>query len=269
MADIRDRWAAAAAYEAFMGRWSRQLAPQFLAWLGLPAGLHWLDVGCGTGALSAAICGQARPASVLGCDPSAGFIEAAREQVTDPRAGFATPGVGSLPSRAGGYGGIASLLALNFFPDPAAAVAEMRGLAAPGGTVAACVWDYAGTMGFLRCFWDAAAALDPANPTADEGQRFPLCQPEALAARFRASGLGEVRCEGLELPTVFADFADYWQPFLGGTGTAPTYVASLDADRRQALAARLEATLPRDPAGRIVLSARAWAVRGVAPAAGA
>jgi SAM-dependent methyltransferase len=268
LAPRRDRWASAASYEAFMGRWSRLLAPQFLAWLGLPAGLDWLDVGCGTGALSAAICQHAAPASVLGCDPAAPFVEAAREQVTDPRASFAVAGVGSLPSRPGGYGSISSLLVLNFIPDPAAAVAEMRGLAAPGATVAACVWDYGGKMGFLRRFWDAAAALEPAQRALDEGQRFVHCHPDALTALFLAAGLGEVQCEGLELPTVFADFADYWQPLLGGTGPVPSYVASLSAERRQALAARLEETLPRDPAGRIVMSARAWAVRGVALAAG-
>lgn len=268
MADTRDRWTTAAAYEDFMGRWSRRLAPQFVAWLGLPGGLHWLDLGCGTGALSAAICAQAAPASVLGCDPSAGFIEAARERVTDPRARFAVCGAGSLPSRPGGYGAIASLLVLNFIPDPAAAVAEMRGLIVTGGTVAACVWDYAGRMDFLRRFWDAAAALEPAHRALDEGQRFVRCEPAALTALFRAGGLGEVRCEGIELPTVFADFADYWQPLLGGTGPVPSYVASLGAERRQALARRLEETLPRDPEGRIVLGARAWAVRGVAPVAG-
>lgn len=264
MADLHDRWATADAYEAFMGRWSRQLAPQFVDWLRLPEGLHWLDVGCGTGALSAAICGWARPASVLGCDPSAGFIEAARTQVTDPRAHFAVCGAGNLPSRAGGYGGIASLLVLNFVPDPAACVAEMRALAAPGGTVAACVWDYAGKMEFLRRFWDAAVAMDPAHRALDEGRRFVDCEPAALMALFGAAGLGELRCEGLELPTVFADFADFWQPLLGGTGPVPAYLATLAEDRRQALAMRLEATLPRDGAGRIALVARAWAVRGCA-----
>jgi SAM-dependent methyltransferase len=262
---MHDRWAAAASYEAFMGRWSRRLAPQYLAWLGLPAGLHWLDVGCGTGALSEEICRQTAPASVLGCDPSITFIEAARQQVTDPCAAFAVRGAGSLPGRAGGYGSICSLLVLNFIPDPAAAVAEMHALAAPGGTVSACVWDYGGKMGFLRRFWDAAAELDPAQRALDEGQRFVHCQPEALTALFRAAGLGEVLCEGLELLTVFADFADYWQPLLGGTGPVPTYVASLSADHRQALATRLEETLPRGPAGRIELGARAWAVRGLVP----
>jgi len=205
---------------------------------------------------------------VLGCDPSASFIEAAREHVTDPRARFAVRGAGSLTSRAGGYGAIASLLGLDFFPDPAAAVTELRGLAAPGATVAACVWDYAGKMAFLRRFWDEAVALDPADRALDEGQRFVDCQPSALTALFRAGGLAEVRCEGLELPTVFADFADYWQLLLGGTGPVPAYLATLSDDRRQALARRLEETLPRDPAGRIPLSARAWAVRGESLATG-
>jgi hypothetical protein len=154
------------------------------------------------------------------------------------------------------------LFALNFFPDPASAVDEMRSLAAPQGTLSACVWDYGGRMEFLRHFWDAAAALDPAARELDEGTRFPLCYPKALTELLHGSGLSDVRCEPLEIPTVFAGFDDYWEPLLGGTGPAPSYVASLDADRRALLARRLDATLPRGPGGAIALTAQAWAVRG-------
>jgi hypothetical protein len=154
------------------------------------------------------------------------------------------------------------LLALNFFPDSEAAVQEMRSVAAPRGTVSACVWDYANGMEFLRRFWDAATAADSTARQLDEGNRFPLCHPDTLAELFRSGGLHDVRCEAIELPTPFASFADYWQPFLGGTGPAPSYVASLDADRRAALERRLQETLRREPGGAIALTARAWAVRG-------
>ena len=245
-----------------MGRWSRRLAPKFVAWLRMPAGLHWLDVGCGTGAFTNAICDHADPASVLGCDPAEPFIEYARTTSRDARITFVVAGAGGLPARANGYGSISSLLALNFFPDPAAAVDEVRSLAARRGTVSACVWDYAGGMEFLSCFWDVAAALDPGAQGLDEGVRFPLCRPDALAELFRAGGLRDVRCEPIEIPTRFASFDDYWRPLLGGTGPAPTYVTSLDADRRAAMAKRLERALPRGPGGAIALTARAWAVRG-------
>ena len=264
MSQVRDRWAAGSTYEDFMGRWSRQLAPRFVSWLRVPDHVHWLDVGCGTGALTSAICSHANPASVLACDPAESFIEYARNHSRDDRASFLVAGVGRLPERADGYGSVSSLFALNFFPEADAAVDEMRSLTAPRGAVSACVWDYAGGMEFLRHFWDAAAAVDSAARALDESVRFPLCHPVALADLFRGRGLSDVQCEPIEIQTVFASFDDYWRPLLGGTGPAPSYVASLDADRRTALALTLERVLPRASGGTIALTARAWAVRGTA-----
>jgi SAM-dependent methyltransferase len=262
MSEVRDRWVAGSAYEDFMGRWSRQLAPRFLSWLRIPGSVHWLDVGCGTGALTNAICSHAHPASVLACDPAEPFIEYARRHSQDARASFVVGGAGGLPRRADGYGSVTSLLALNFFPDAEAAVDEMRSLTAPRGTVSACVWDYGGRMEFLRCFWNAVTAVDSTARELDEGERFPLCRPDALANLFRAGGLSDVRCEPIEISTEFASFDDYWRPLIGGTGPAPSYVASLDADRCTALARELEQALPRGPGGTIALTARAWAIRG-------
>ena len=264
MSRNRDEWAAGSAYEDFMGRWSRQLARQFVTWLGIPHGVHWLDVGCGTGALTSAICRHADPASVLGCDPTEPFIEYARGHCGDPRASFAIAGAGDLPRRADGYGSVTSLLALNFFPDSGAAVDEMRTRTAIRGTVSACVWDYAGTMDILRYFWDAATATDPTAGELDEGRRFPLCRPDALTDLFRAGGLSDVRCEPIEIPTEFASFDEYWRSFLGRTGPAPSYVASLDDERRTTMARKLEQALCRRPGGTTTLRARGWAVRGTA-----
>lgn len=262
MSSVPDQWAAASAYDDFMGRWSRQLAPVFVSWLRMPAGLHWLDVGCGTGALATAICDHAQPASVLACDPAEPFIDYARGHTQDVRISFVVSGAGSLPHRDDGYGSVSSLLALNFFPDPTAAVHEMRSLTTNGGAVSACVWDYAGRMEFLRHVWDAAVALDPSARELDEGERFPLCRPQALVGLFQAGGLHDVRCEPIEIRTHFASFDDYWRPLLGGTGPAPTYVASLDVDRQAAFALRLRQALRRRPGKEIILTARAWAIRG-------
>ena len=260
--ELSDRWMAGSTYEAFMGRWSRSLAPQFLSWLQIPGGVHWLDVGCGTGALTSAICAHAEPASVVACDPGEPFIKYARQHLRDSRASFVVAGVGTLPRRATGYGSITSQLALNFFPNPRAAIDEMRSLAASGGTVSACVWDYAGRMDFLRIFWDAATAVDPRARQRDEGVRFAMCRPRPLTDLFRQGGLRDVRCESIEISTEFAGFYGYWQPFLGGTGPAPSYVASLNASARALLARQLEQTLPQRADGTIALIARAWAVRG-------
>lgn len=262
MTGVRDQWAAGSSYEDFMGRWSRRLAPEFLSWLRIARGVHWLDVGCGTGALANAVCSHADPASVVGCNPATPFVEFAREHGRDARQSFVIAGAGGLPRRPGGYGSVTSLLALNFLPDPEGAVREMRAAAAPQSTVSACVWDYSDGMLFLRHFWDAAASQDSAAAALDEGKRFPLCRRDALTALFRDGGLGDVRCEPVEIRTVFASFDDYWRPFLGGTGPAPSYVASLGADRRALLARTLDEALPRRPDGTITLGARAWAVRG-------
>jgi SAM-dependent methyltransferase len=247
-----------------MGRWSRLLAPRFVSWLSVGAGAHWLDVGCGTGALTDAICTGADPASVVACDPSEPFIAYARQRPLDARVSFVVAGVGSLPTRPTGLDCVASLLALNFFPEPHAAIAEMRQISAPNGVVSACVWDYSERMEPLRRFWDSAVALDSRAAELDEGRRFPICRQDALESLFRAAGLGDVRSDSIEAPVRFRAFAELWEPFLGGTGPAPSYVSSLDSLQRQALAERLERSLARQPDGSISLVARAWVVRGVA-----
>ncbi len=262
MPDTNDRWAAGARYESYMGRWSRELAPRFVTWLGMRAGAHWLDVGCGTGALTGAIVRDTAPASVTACDPSESFVDFARRGTHGANVCFVVAGAGALPARDGGYDSVTSSLALNFFPDPAAGVAEMRALAVRGGVVSALVWDYAEGMEFLRRFWDAARAVDAGAAALDEGLRFPLCRRESLAALFTGAGLAGVACEGLEIPTAFASFAEYWASFQGGTGPAPAYVAALPAATREALAEQLRRTLPADADGSIRLTARAWAVRG-------
>jgi SAM-dependent methyltransferase len=264
MALMDEKWTAGSTYEDFMGRWSRLLAPRFVSWLCVEPDAHWLDVGCGTGALSQAICDVARPASVVGCDPAESFIEHARRHQVDSRISFVVAAAGHLPTRSGGFHSVTSALALNFFPWPEAAIEEMCRIAAPGGLVSACVWDYAGRMEFLRQFWESAAAIDPKARDVDEGRRFPICQPDVLEKLFRDGGLREVGCQPIEIPTRFSDFADFWTPFLGGTGPAPSYVAGLGARQREALAEHLERSLHRQPDGAICLTARAWAVRGVA-----
>jgi SAM-dependent methyltransferase len=262
MSDLHDRWAAGSIYEGFMGRWSRLLARRFVSWLRVPAGAHWLDVGCGTGAMTDIICADASPASVVGCDPAAPFIQYAREHAHDSRASFAVAGVDGLPNRPGGFDSITSLLALNFFPDPPAALREMRHRTSGASVISACVWDYAEGMQFLRYFWDAVVSIDASASALDEGRRFPICRPDALVDLFSSAGLIGVRCEAIEVSTGFGGFDDYWKPFLGGTGPAPSYVSSLDDGRRAALARRLDETLPRESAGAIALTARAWVVRG-------
>lgn len=246
-------------YESYVGRWSRPVAAEFVDWLGVGPGLRWLDVGCGTGALTSVVLDRAEPAAVVGLDPSDVQVAWAAAHVTDPRARFAVGDAGHLP--AGGTDVVVSGLVVNFVPDLDAALDAMRA-AAPGGTVAAYVWDYAGRMDLMRHFWDAAVALDPAAAELDEGVRFPICHPERLAEAWQAHGFVDVATRGIEVPTVFADFDDYWAPFLSGQAPAPSYAMSLDDERRGRLRDRIRAGLPEAPDGSIALVARAWAVKG-------
>jgi hypothetical protein len=132
----------------------------------------------------------------------------------------------------------------------------------PGGSIAAYVWDYAWKMEYLRAFWDAAAALDRAAAAVDEGVRFPLCRPGPLEALFGSAGLRQVEVRAIDIPTRFADFEDFWQPFLGGQGPAPAYAMSMDEPGRARLREAVRSGLPIAPDGSISLTARAWAVRG-------
>ena len=154
-------------------------------------------------------------------------------------------------------------LTLNFLPDPAAAVTAMARAVRPGGAlVAGYVWDYADGMRLLRLFWDTAAELDPAAAELDEGLRFPGCRPQPLHDLWTTAGLADVIVRAIEVPTVFADFADLWGPFLAGQGPAPGYVTTLPPAARDDLRDALRAAAPTAPDGSIPLSARAWAVRG-------
>ncbi len=248
-----------------MGRWSHPLAEQFIRWLGAQAGLAWLDVGCGTGALTSAIRRLADPASVVACDPSAAFVEHARSRIADQNVSMVVGGAGYLPRHPDGFDCVVSGLVINFLGDPRGAVGEMRARARPGGVVAGYVWDYAGRMEFLRVFWDEAVALDPSARSLDEGVRFPICESKALESIFRDAGLRDVRSGAVEIPTRFESFSDYWQPFLAGVGPAPAYAMSLSEGLRTELRSRLERRCAGRPGGTIDLVARAWAVRGTAP----
>lgn len=261
---VSDTWERGSPYERYVGRWSRQVAPLFLSWLNLPDGLRWLDVGCGTGALCAAIVDRCSPLSVTGVEPSEGFLATAREHLAG-RIALHQGSASAIPLGDASVDVAVSGLVLNFVPDPLAALLEMARVAGPGGTIAAYVWDYAGRMELMRHFWDAAGALDPVATKIDEGVRFPLCRPDALENLFASAALENVEVKAIDVPTLFADFDDYWQPFLGGQGPAPAYAMSLDEPARARLRDRLKERLPIEGDGSIALTARAWGVRaGVA-----
>jgi SAM-dependent methyltransferase len=256
-----DSWNSGDAYEDFMGRWSQLMAPLFLGWLRLPLHLSWLDVGCGTGALSAAVARLQSPSSLVGVDPSEEFLDKARQQLPSA-ATFFTGNASRLPLSDHSVDAIVSGLAMNFFPDVTAALKEMKRVLRPTGTVAAYVWDYAGRMDFLRLFWDAATETDAAAGSLDEGNRFPICRTDRLTDAFAQAGFADVEATTLDIDSVFSGFDDYWKPFLGGQGPAASYLRSLKDDQREQIRQAVTQKLPVRKDGSIKLLARAIAVRG-------
>lgn len=258
-----DTWATGSSYENFMGRWSRLIAKSFLEWLSPRPGLNWLDIGCGTGALSETILTHADPQSILAIDQSAGFIQHAEYHITDTRIKLQVGNALSLPPLSYPMDMAVSGLALNFIPKPVAALQAMRQALKPDGVLAFYVWDYSGKMEMLRYFWDSATALDSHARPLDEGPRFPLCQPDVLVQTCKEAELNDIEVIGIEANTVFRDFDDYWVPFLGGQGPGSSYVGQLDVKDRQALEEHLLAALPVQKDGSIHLVARAWAVKAI------
>lgn len=257
---VSDTWERGSPYEQYVGRWSRRVAPLFLSWLSIPADRRWLDVGCGTGALCAAIMDLCSPASVTGVEPSEGFLKAASENLAG-RAALHRGSATAISLTDASVDVVVSGLVLNFISDHHAALVEMARVTGKGGTIAAYVWDYAGRMELMRYFWDAVVELDSGSSKFDEGIRFPLCHPEALEKLFANVGLKDVEVKPIDIPTRFTSFDDYWQPFLGGQGPAPAYAMSLDESARARLRDRIRARIPIAANGSISLTARAWATR--------
>jgi SAM-dependent methyltransferase len=255
----------AQAYERFMGRWSRRLAPMLVRFAGVRDGDTVLDVGSGTGALTAAVADAAPSSRIVGIDPSAPYVALARAQRSSILVRFEVGDAQHMRFDAATYHRTLSLLVLTFIPDQRGALAEMARVTKPGGTVAAAVWDYGQGMELLRVFWDEAVLLAPDDAARDE-RNLPLCRPGELAQLWREEGLQDVVEQGLTIETRFASFEDFWTPFLAKQGPAGAYVASLTASSREALRLRLRRRLTApDGSGAFVMHARAWAVRGTTP----
>ena len=261
---VSDTWERGNPYEQYVGRWSRQVALPFLSWLGVPAGQRWLDVGCGTGALCAAIVDHCSPLSVAAVEPSEGFLKTAKENLAG-RAALYQGSATAIPLNDAAVDVVVSGLVLNFVPDQRAALAEMARVTRSGGLIGTYVWDYAGRMELMRFFWDAAVELNPEAASMDEGVRFPLCHPQALTELLESAGLSVVEVSAIDIATPFDSFEDYWSPFLGGQGPAPAYAMSLDTSARGRLRDRIRERMPIRADGSIELTARAWAARAIVP----
>jgi len=258
---VKDSWQSGNPYEYFMGRWSRLVADVFIDWISPEAGLRWLDVGCGSGALSEAILNKSNPEYIIAIDQSEGFVRTAQERLGD-RVKCKVGDAISLPVDDSSIDLAVSGLVWNFLSDPEKALAEMKRVTTIGGMTAVYVWDYAGKMEFLSHFWDVAVELDPGASDLDEKFRFAGSNADELSELFSRAGLVDVEAGSIDITTKFKDFEDYWNPFLGGQGPAPTYVTTLSKAKRDELRVALRNRLPMRDDGSISLSARAWAVKG-------
>ncbi|MDA8747262.1 class I SAM-dependent methyltransferase [Litoreibacter sp.] len=254
-----DTWSAGQSYEHYMGRWSRKVAAKYINWLDAPSKSDWLEIGCGSGALTQTILANASPHSIMAIDASDDFVAHARAATTDDRLTFQTANAQVLPFEDASYDIVTSALVLNFVPDKIAALTEMQRVLRPGGTVSFYVWDYpGGGIGFIDAFWHAAAEVDPNAAELNEGSRFPFCTGAGLTDICAQAGLSP-SVTPLEITTRFKDFEDFWMPFTLGAGPAPGYCMSLPDDHRDALKAKLmERTGGTSP---IDMTARAWAVK--------
>jgi len=254
-------WSDAAAYEGYVGQWSRLIAPQFVEWLAAPPSLRWLDVACGTGALTEAILHTARPTGVAAIDRSPGYLDFARQQVSDPRAQFETGSAEALPYTDSSFDIAVSGLALNFL-DASLALAEQRRVVKEGGTIAAYLWDYAGAYDYARFFWEAAVAVDPTAESYDPRRRFRRCNGAGLEQLFAEHGLTEVVATNLDATASFPTFDAYWQALDARQGSMSEYLSGISEETRAAVRTNLSARVSREASGAVHLKLRAVAAKG-------
>jgi SAM-dependent methyltransferase len=250
------------AYENAMGRWSRRLAPLLIKFGGLADGDRVLDVGCGTGSLTRALPQIGNIASCTGVDLTEAYVEFARSRNTNPHINFRAADARALPFEDNSFDRAFSMLVLQFIPDAARAVVEMRRVVQPEGTTTAAVWDVYGGMPHARMMWDIAAALDPSI----EPPLFrPLSQPNEMATLWRELGLLDVEQTSILIRMEFLGFDDYWLP-LTSEGPMAQFVAGLSASARATLTEHVRrayvANLPDGPRS---FACVAWACRGTVP----
>ena len=252
-------------YQAGMGGWSKTLAPLFIEFIGgIKEGDRVLDVGCGTGSLTFTIADTTKASTVVGIDPSVGYLEYARAHNTHSHVTFEIGDAQKLPYDNGSFDCCVSSLMIQFVTDAHTAAREMRRITKTRGSVATCLWDNSGGMELAERLWDAAVAIDPGAKRPGDRR---YGSASALSDLWTATGFANVETRALIIPMEFTSFEDLWRIQSNAQGPPKLYISSLSEDRRMILKDRLRTDIPGSRAdGSITLRAKAGAVRGVVPA---
>ena len=252
-----------AAYERFMGRWSRLTGQPFVDWLQIPPRRIWLDVGCGTGAFTEVILASCDPKAVIALDPSEQHLAYAKSRTQDKRVNFIMGDATAIEAEDHAFDVCTAALVLNFISLQGKALAEMSRVVRPGGTVAAYVWDFAGRRSLSQHLWDAIASISPdAEAVRRNTLQVEASHPDTLARLFRAQSLADIRITSLDIRVTFESMDDYWTSNTDFSSAAGLYCRSLPIEQLSGLRRTLQTTLPAGEKGEISFPARAWAIQG-------
>jgi len=251
-------------YDDFMGRWSRQVATQFLDWLNARQGLDWLDVGCGVGMLAQSVVKDYAPSSVTGVDPLEKSIVAAKQHPSNRVIQFEIGDAQELPFKDTQFDVVVSGLMIKFVPNKTKAIEEMKRVTRPGGIVALYDWDIDSNMNTTRHFWEAVADVIPGRPEDQPSDRTPMTEIDSIAKSFDAAGVEEIQQDTISFTTRFRDLDDYWNPITRNSQNVGRFYKTLTAEQREAVHQRLKQTLPFADDGTISFESRALAVKGIA-----
>jgi SAM-dependent methyltransferase len=262
MADVKAVFNDGAAYERFMGRWSRVIGGVFLEWIAPPKNARWLDVGCGTGAFTELVLGSCQPASIVGIDPFPEQIDYAKSLPTARDAEFRVGDVLNLPFPDRSFDVVASALVINFIPDRPRGIAEMRRVTKPGGIVAGYVWDFAGGRATGAPLAKGMRAIGLERPTTPGAQDTTL---QALQSLFTGAGLQSVETRPIEVAPTYSNFDDFWVSQTGSVSPMAKFIGALAEPDRMRLREAVQNILSAGADGSVSYSACAHAIRARVP----